>query len=72
MKKALGAIAIVAVVWFIPVTARAIEALIRSAVVSLGTAQDLSDVNIAIVKGIFAVLLFILLVVIFKRPTKTS
>jgi hypothetical protein len=56
-----------AIVWFIPLTAKAIEALIKSAVLSLGTAQNLLDVDVALAKGILALALWILLLVLFRK-----
>ena len=72
IKKTVGAILIVAVVWFIPLTAKAIEVLIRSTIMSFGTAQNLTDVNIGIAKAILALSLFLLLVVLFRQSKNSK
>lgn len=72
IRKALAALASVAVVWFIPLTAKAIEALIRNVIISVGTARNLNDVNLLLGKAILALSLWLLLVVLFGRQHKSS
>ena len=70
IKRIVGAVAVVAVVWFIPVTTKAVESLIRSAIMSFGTAQDLTGVNIGIAKLILAVALITLVVAVVGKPSR--
>lgn len=67
LKAIISAVLVAAVVWFVPITAKAIEALVRSAIISFGTAQNLTDVNIGLAKAILALSLWILLLVLFRR-----
>lgn len=72
IPRAVGSIVVVASVWFIPVTTKVIENLIRSAIMSIGTAQNLTDVNIGIGKAIIAVSLLVMLFAFFRGPKKTK
>lgn len=68
LKVIVAAAIAAASVWFIPVTARVIESLIRNAIMSFGTARNLTDVNVGLAKAILAVSLWLLLVALFGGP----
>ena len=70
IKRIVGVVLVYAVFYLIPLTARAVESLIRSAAMSFGSAQGMMDVNIGIAKLILAGSL-ILLVFVLTKKTKS-
>ena len=64
--RAISVVSVTAAIWVVPVTAKAIEALIRSAIMSFGTARNLTDVNIGLAKLILTLSLCILLLVVIR------
>jgi hypothetical protein len=69
MRPILAALASLVVVYWIPVTAKFIEGLLRSMILSFSTAENLQDVNIGLAKGIAALILWIGLILLVRKRT---